>query len=143
MKTSKIIEYQYVNTSIEGFDQALTDVWIKEILQLENKQLGVLTFIFCDDDYLLTLNKTYLQHDTLTDVITFDYGEEFNGVSGDIFISKERVQENAQEMGILFFEELYRVMVHGVLHLLGYSDKDAGELMLMRKKENDYLSLLP
>ncbi len=143
METSKSIEYQYVNTSIEGFDRALSDAWITQIVQLEKKQLGVLTFIFCDDDYLLMLNKTYLQHDTLTDVITFDYGEEYSGVSGDIFISKDRVQENAHEMGILFFDELYRVMVHGVLHLLGYSDKDSVELMLMRKKENDYLSLLP
>ncbi len=143
MKTSERVEYQYVNASIDDFDKAFTDAWIKKILQIEKRQLGTLTFIFCDDDYLLTLNKTYLQHDTLTDVITFDYGEELGGISGDIFISKDRVHENAQELGILFLEELYRVMVHGVLHLLGYSDKEAEEVMLMRQKENYYLSLLP
>ena len=92
-------------------------------------------FIFCDDNYLLIINKQYLHHDTLTDVITFDYSEE-QKVSGDIFISVDRVAVNALKYGVSFQEELLRVMAHGILHLCGYKDKTEKEKLYMRKKED-------
>jgi len=105
---------------------------------------GVLQFIFCDDEYLLSINKKYLQHDEYTDIITFDYSEEYpQGVSGDIFISYTRVRDNARLYDVTDLEETYRVMVHGVLHLLGYDDGDDEARELMQAKENYYLSLIP
>ena len=139
----KHIEYEYVIHNFETFDTSLTDTWVINVIKEEGKRPGQLSFIFCDDEYLSTLNRKFLQHDTLTDVITFDYGDEITDISGDIFISIQRVQENAVELGILFHEELFRVMIHGILHLLGYNDHDHVGLEQMREKENYYLSLLP
>jgi len=109
---------------------------IRLLLVVENKKEGEINFIFCDDEYLLGINKQYLQHDDLTDVITFDYSEK-REISGDIFISIERVAVNAKEYATTFQEELVRVIVHGVLHLCGYKDKTATEIVKMRKKENN------
>jgi probable rRNA maturation factor len=137
------IEYQYVKKGFGDVDSKVIKPWIAEVIRLENKEPGQLLYIFCDDDYLLNLNKKFLGHDTLTDVISFDYSEEMGDISGDIFISVNRVRENAVELGVSFHEELYRVMIHGVLHLLGYTDNDAIGRNQMREKENYYLSLLP
>lgn len=115
--------------------------WISDVVKSEKKILGSVNFIFCSDKYLLEMNKKYLNHDTFTDVITFDYCEGVK-ISGDIFISIERVKENAKELKILFDKELNRVMVHGVLHLLGYKDKTKVAKQLMTKKENLYLKKL-
>lgn len=115
--------------------------WLEGIVLAENKKVGTLTYIFCSDEYLLEMNRKHLSHDYYTDVITFDYCQE-NEISGDIFISVDRVKENAKNLGINFDEELKRVMAHGLLHLLGYGDKSRSEQKEMRAKEDFYLALL-
>ena len=113
--------------------------WIEETVRAEKKTLGEITYIFCDDEYLLKKNQEYLQHDTLTDIITFDYSEK-NKLSADIFISVERVKENALIFAVPFEKEIKRVIIHGVLHLIGYKDKSEDEAQEMRNKEDFYLS---
>ncbi|MEN8187594.1 MAG: rRNA maturation RNase YbeY [Bacteroidota bacterium] len=114
--------------------------WILNTIELENNVLGDVNYIFCDDKYLLEKNIKYLKHNTLTDIISFDYTEQ-NTVSGDIFISIERVIENAKNLNFPFSEELHRVMIHGILHYCGYKDKTESEKIEMRSKEDKYLSL--
>jgi probable rRNA maturation factor len=116
--------------------------WIIHTILSEKKKFQSLNIIFCSDSYLHTLNVNYLQHDTLTDIITFD-NSEVNLISGELFISIPRVKENANLFHISFYHELHRVIIHGVLHLLGYSDKTSKQQLEMRKKEDIYLSLLP
>jgi probable rRNA maturation factor len=118
----------------------VTSRWIRSVAKSEKGKLAVINFIFCSDKYLKRVNLEYLAHDTFTDIITFDYSDS-NGIQGDVFISIERVKENAQKFETNFDEELHRVMVHGILHLLGYSDKTKAAKSLMRKKEDAYLSL--
>jgi len=117
--------------------------WILYVITSENFRRGTLNYIFCSDNFLHKANLQYLQHDTYTDILTFDTSDEPNEISGDIFISIERVKENARTFKVLFNTELYRVMVHGILHLLGYNDKTQEEKELMKSKEDYYLSLLP
>lgn len=112
-------------------------------MDLEKKTIGSINFIFCTDAYLHEMNVKYLNHDTYTDVITFDYTENPPEISGDIFISSERVRENAKQFGTTFVMELHRVMIHGLLHLAGFDDKTAREQQQMRSKEDYYLSLQP
>ena len=114
--------------------------WITTIIQQEKKRVGEINYIFCDDAYLLNINKQYLNHDTYTDIITFDYSEE-GLLSGDIFISIDRVKENAQLFLVDFHNELLRVLAHGVLHLCGYKDKTKKEELLMRQKEDAAIAL--
>jgi len=118
-----------------------TTNWIKETIRLEEKSIGDISFIFCSDDYLLEVNKKYLTHDYYTDIITFDYVED-GIISGDIFISTDRVKENAKLFSTSMENELNRVLVHGVLHLLGYKDKIKKDKTLMTFKENYYLNVL-
>ncbi len=115
--------------------------WIKQVVLLENKLVGDISFVFCSDVYLLDVNRKYLNHDYFTDIITFDYVAG-NVISGDIFISVDRVLENSNQFNSSFDRELKRVMVHGILHLVGYKDKTAEEKMLMTEKEDFYLNLL-
>lgn len=119
-------------------------IWLNSVAKLENQKWTIieLNYIFCTDDYLHQLNVEYLQHDTLTDVITFDNSENQGEIEGDIFISIDRIKDNAQDFGVSINEELRRVMVHGLLHLLGYGDKTETEVKLMRSKENHYLQLV-
>ncbi len=114
--------------------------WLKDTASSEGKPIGEINYIFCDDDYLLKLNQEYLDHDTYTDIISFDNsdGEE---LSGDIFISVDRVRDNAQELDIQFNIELQRVLAHGILHFCGYKDKTEEEALLMRAKEDEKLKL--
>jgi gliding motility-associated lipoprotein GldD/rRNA maturation RNase YbeY len=112
--------------------------WLKYSAEKEKKQIDILSYIFCNDAYLLKVNQQYLQHDTYTDIITFDYSSD-QGLSGDIFISVERVQENAVKYKVSMEEELCRVMVHGLLHLAGYKDKTKTQKDRMRQKESYYL----
>lgn len=113
--------------------------WITNVIEEENKELLNINFIFCRDEYLLELNKKYLNHSTLTDILTFpDYQVE-EKISGDIYISIERVRENAEKFAQPFEKELHRVMVHGVLHLLGYKDKSRTDKETMKMKEDYYL----
>jgi probable rRNA maturation factor len=116
--------------------------WIGQVIRKEGKQLGSIQFIFCTDDFLLEINNQYLKHDYYTDIITFNYSEG-NRIVGEIYISLDRVKDNAVSIGIMFPVELQRVIIHGILHLLGYKDKNAAQKKLMRKKEDACLSLLP
>lgn len=115
--------------------------WIKQSIFHEGFQLVSLNFVFCSDQHLLTINKKYLNHDYYTDIITFDNSEEKLEIEGDVFISIDRVKENAEENGVPFADEQKRVLIHGVLHLCSYNDKTIQEKDLMTKKENAYLSL--
>jgi probable rRNA maturation factor len=115
---------------------------IKGVIEAEGYQLNELSFILCSDDYLLAMNQQYLNHDTYTDVITFDNSEELKTVLGDIFISLDRVKENALTLNVTLATELCRVMIHGTLHLLGYKDKSKAAKTLMTSKEDFYLSTL-
>ena len=115
--------------------------WIKQVIEAKGKKTGNITYIFCDDEYLLEVNKQYLQHDYYTDVITLDYVEN-DLISGDIFISTDRVRENALAFGSSETEELHRVIIHGALHLLGLKDKNEKEASQMRQAENEALKLL-
>ena len=110
--------------------------WLSDVIISENKFEGEINYIFCDDDYLLEINQQYLDHDTLTDIISFDYSIG-NDLHGDIFISVDRVRENAQDFDVSFQDELKRVMVHGVLHYCGYKDKSDDDEKLMRQKEEE------
>ena len=114
--------------------------WISNVISSENKVEGDINYIFCDDDYLVEINKRYLDHDTLTDIISFDYTIG-NKLQGDIFISIERVGENAIDFNVDFNEELKRVMVHGILHYCGYKDKGEDEERLMRQKEEEKMKM--
>lgn len=116
--------------------------WIKSTVEAEGYQLSELNFILCSDAYLLRMNQDYLNHDTYTDVITFDNSEEPKTIVGDIFISIERIKENATLFKLPIEQELSRVMIHGTLHLLGYRDKTKAAKTLMTAKEDEYLSLL-
>ena len=127
-------------TDFEIADKSILKKWIKKVVKKEGSAIAELNFIFCDDEYLLEKNKTFLKHDTLTDIITFDYSEK-NTLTGDVYISIERVKENAQNYEVSFKNELHRVIIHGVLHLLGYKDKDEKHQKEMREKEDFYLSL--
>lgn len=114
--------------------------WIEAIVQKEGKVLGEMGYVFCDDEFLHKMNVDYLDHDTLTDVISFDYSSG-DLVAGEIYISTERVTENAGVFGVSFEEELERVMIHGVLHFCGYKDKTYEEQLIMTTKEGESLDL--
>jgi len=115
--------------------------WISKTIVNENHRLQTVNFILCSDEYLLTLNRQYLQHDTYTDIITFDNSESPTIITGEIFISLDRIRENAKAFNTSFTNELQRVMIHGILHLLGYKDKSAKAKKMMTLKENEYLEL--
>ena len=121
-------------------NKQIVEKWLVDCISLLQRSVGEINFVFCNDDYLLEINKKYLNHDYYTDVITFDYSIK-NIISGDIFISIDRVQENAKTLELDFMQELYRVIVHGVLHLSGYNDKSEQDKIAMREKEGELLSL--
>ena len=122
-------------------DKAKVRNWIGDTTKAEGfKRMGELNFVFCSDEYLLDINKQYLNHDTYTDIVTFDSSEEEEVISGDIFISIERIRENAAKFGVTERDELHRVIIHGVLHLCGYYDKKKEDKELMTAKENEYLA---
>lgn len=139
-------ENEKINFFSEDIDFSLSNPssifnWILKAIESEAKELRHLNFIFCSDQYLHKINVEYLNHDTFTDVITFPYAEG-KIIEGDIFISVERIRENANNFKVEFENELYRVMIHGVLHLLGYFDKTPEDKELMTQKENQYLEKL-
>jgi probable rRNA maturation factor len=120
--------------------QEKTKSWLEFLIVNEDKKPSTINYIFCDDDYLLKVNQDYLQHDYYTDIITFDYVKG-KTISGDIFVSLQRISENATQHNTSFENELNRVLAHGVLHLCGYKDKSENDEKLMREKENFYLNL--
>ena len=132
--------YYHSECDFQLQNEASISEWLKNAIRLEKKALGEINYIFCDDEYLLKKNQDFLNHDTLTDIITFDYSEE-NKLSADIFISIERVKENALIFAVPFEKELKRVIIHGILHLIGYKDKSEEETKTMRSKENFYLAI--
>lgn len=134
-----MISFNY-ETDFALENELLFSNWISKIILSENKLEGEINYIFCDDDYLHKINLQYLKHDTLTDIISFDYCEG-NFLQGDIFISIERVRENAIDFNSTFLEELKRVMVHGILHYCGYKDKSAEEEKVMRHKEEEKMNM--
>ena len=130
------------NTTNNFYLENATDIieWINKVITLENKFLGEVNYIFCDDKYLHKINVDFLDHDTYTDIISFDYTSG-NFISGDIYISTDRVEENSKSFNTSFKDELARVLIHGILHYCGYKDKTEEEAVLMRKMEDKYLSI--
>jgi probable rRNA maturation factor len=122
-------------------NKTVTRIWINSAIAAEGYALEELNFIFCSDEYLWRMNQQFLDHDTYTDVITFDNSERLKTINGDIFISTDRVKENAAEINVPAETELCRVMIHGTLHLLGYKDKTKAAKTQMTEKEDYYLSL--
>lgn len=137
-----MISFSTAETSYTLKNKLKVRNWVRSILDEEGKSFGDISYVFCSDEYLLSMNNKYLKHDTLTDIITFDYSEN-EKLSGDIFISIERVIENSKSFEVSIHEELGRVMAHGVLHLSGYKDKKQEDKKLMRSKEDYYLRLFP
>lgn len=135
-----MVSYFQEDVRFELKGKALNNRWLKMVAESEVKKLGPLSIIFCSDNYILDINIKYLQHDYFTDIITFDYCEG-DLVSGDLFISIDSVRENALHYQVKFEDELDRVMVHGLLHLIGYDDHTPEETALMRQKEDYYISI--
>ena len=134
-----MVSYFTEDTGFRFKFKRLTSKWLKFVAESESKRLGDVAIIFCSDNYILDINIKYLQHDYYTDIITFDYCEG-NRLSGDLFISVDSVRENASQYGTEFADELNRVIVHGLLHLIGYDDHTEDDIATMRAKENYYLS---
>lgn len=134
-----MIDFNYETDFVLENEQAIAN-WISNVITSENKTEGDINYIFCDDEYLHKINVEHLNHDTLTDIISFDYtmGNEING---DMFISVERVKDNAIDFSVSFEEELKRVMVHGILHYCGHKDKSEEDELLMRSKEDEKLAM--
>ncbi len=137
-----MIEIFYEDTEILGLSPEFFVSWLNEVCEDYDRRLGDLSLVFCSDEYLLEMNRYHLNHDYYTDIITFDYCED-DVVSGDLFVSIDRVSDNAKSLGLLFGDELNRVVVHGVLHLVGLKDKYEDEKKLMRDREDYYLSIVP
>ncbi|AOC94731.1 Endoribonuclease YbeY [Flavobacterium anhuiense] len=134
-----MINFNYETDFTLGDEQAFSD-WLSAVIVSEGKNEGEINYIFCDDEYLHKINVEYLDHDTLTDIISFDYtvGNELNG---DIFVSVERVADNAKDFKVSFAEELKRVLSHGILHYCGYKDKTDEDAQLMRAKEEEKMKM--
>lgn len=139
MEEDKII-YNIEDVDFQLVNPSDLSNWIEKTIENEEKKLGAISYIFCNDDYLHQMNMEYLNHDTLTDVITFPYNNA--PIEGDIFISIDRVKDNAKDLNVAFENELHRVMIHGVLHLCGYSDETDEQESAMRQKEDFYLEKL-
>lgn len=134
-----MIEFHF-ELDFQLIDEPKYSDWVNRILTSEGFVAGQIDYIFCADEYLLEINKKYLNHDTLTDIITFDYTKGVV-VSGDIFVSVDRVKDNAQRFDVGFNNELLRVMSHGLLHLMGYGDKKDEEVVIMRSKEDQKIKM--
>ena len=135
-----MVTYHLQDTDFKFKHKLLNNRWLKMVAESEIKRLGDISIIFCSDPFILEVNLKYLQHDYFTDIITFDYCEG-NRLSGDLFISVDSVRENAEYYSVEFEDELNRVIVHGILHLIGYDDHSDEEKIIMREKENYYLQM--
>lgn len=134
-----MISFNYENDFILD-NEELYSLWISNVILSENKKEGDINYVFCNDDFLANINQQYLNHDTYTDIISFDYSIG-NELHGDIFISTERVLDNANEYNVSFNDELLRVMSHGVLHYCGYKDKSDSDELIMRSKEDEKIQM--
>ena len=139
-----MIEVNYICEKVEmpQFNQAAVKQWIEQVARTHQKNVGRLTYIFCDDDYILETNRKYLGHDYFTDVITFDYSNRHR-ISGDMVISLDTVKTNSEQFAHSYREELMRVVIHGVLHLCGINDKGPCEREIMEANEDAALAMLP
>ena len=135
-----MVRYFFEDTDFVFKPKKINNLWLKTVAESEVKKIGQVNIIFCSDNYILDINQKYLQHDYFTDIITFDYCEN-DVLSGDLFISVDSVSENAIFYKTEFTDELNRVIVHGVLHLIGYDDHSDEDIKMMRSKENYYLEL--
>ena len=135
-----MVSFYFVDTEFRLKEKTRIKNWLKLVAESEIFSLGNISVIFCSDNYILDINQKYLQHDYFTDIITFDYSEN-DRISGDLFISVDTVRENSIEYATDFQDELHRVIVHGVLHLVGYDDHTDEDVRQMRAKEDYYLSL--
>lgn len=135
-----MVSYFFEETDFKFKNRRLNNAWLKTVAGSEVKKLGDINIIFCSDNYILDVNQRYLQHDYFTDIITFDYCEG-DVLSGDLFISVDSVRENSVFYGTDFENELNRVIVHGLLHLIGYDDHTEEDIRTMREKENYYLEI--
>ncbi|RTY88301.1 rRNA maturation RNase YbeY [Flavobacterium sp. RSP15] len=134
-----MINFNY-ETDFNLDNEEATVAWLGNVITSENKKEGEINYIFCDDEYLHKINVEYLDHDTFTDIISFDYSMG-NELHGDIFVSVERVKDNAADFNVSFEQELKRVLVHGILHYCGYKDKGESEELLMRSKEDEKIAM--
>lgn len=134
------VHYFNEDIAFPKIKKRITSGWIKQVISIEGKRVGDISFIFCSDEYLLDVNRKYLNHDYYTDIITFDNVEGIV-INGDIFISVDRVKENSKVFETSFDDEVHRILIHGVLHLLGYKDKTKKDKLLMTEKEDFYLKL--
>lgn len=143
MTTKFPISFYSADTNFTPKHKKKLKVWVFALCEQERVCFQQLTYVFCSEAYLLHLNQTYLNHDTHTDIITFDLSEttDLNSIIGEIYISYERVAENAKNFGVSKEEELLRVLAHGILHLIGYKDKKPNEIKTMRQKEHDAINL--
>ena len=135
------ITFQSEGVDHPQIDEAKLANWIESIAKLYNKEIGEISYLFCDDEKILEVNQQYLNHDFYTDIITFDYSEE-NMISGDIIISLQTVESNSQMYNTTFLEELHRVIIHGILHLSGLNDSTEEEEKVMRDAESNALKIL-
>jgi len=135
-----MVSYFFEDTNFKFKNRKFNNSWLKMVAESEIKKLGQISIIFCSDNYILDINQRYLQHDFFTDIITFDYCEG-NVLSGDLFISVDSVRENSIFYDVDFENELNRVIVHGILHLIGYDDHTEDDIKVMREKENYYLEM--
>lgn len=141
------ISFSFIDTKTIPLKKKEIKSWIKNVIEQRGGKLGDISYIFCNDEYILNVNKEYLNHDYYTDIITFDYTEkDFSSdkikISGDLFISLDTVKSNSEELGLDFNQELHRVIIHGVLHLLGLKDKTDKEAEEMRKEEEECLKTM-
>lgn len=143
-----MISYNTDGVKMPAIRRRDTSAWIKTVAASYDKKVGSIAYIFCNDDKILEVNHQYLQHDYYTDIITFDYCEDEemmgnkNTISGDLFISLDTVRTNAEQQGTTYDEELHRVIIHGILHLVGINDKGPGEREIMEAAENKALAML-
>lgn len=140
MKPNSFFDFHSENISFELNKKPAIISWLSFSVEEEDKEVGEISYVFCSDEFLHELNVKHLDHNTLTDIITFDYCEN-NLISGEMFISIDRIKDNANDFGVSFEDELHRVMVHGVMHLCGYKDKTPDDQKLMSAKEDFYLNL--
>lgn len=136
-----MISYQTDGVKMPAIRRRDVSAWIKKVAASHGKKVGDIAYIFCNDERILEVNREYLQHDYYTDIITFDYTEE-DVISGDLFISLDTVLSNSEQLGVQYEQELYRVIIHGILHLCGINDKGEGERKIMEREENTALAML-
>jgi len=135
-----MISYQSIHVKMPSIRRRDTSAWVRAVAGSYGKRVGEIAYVFCDDEKILEVNRQYLQHDYYTDIITFDYTEG-DRISGDLFISLDTVRSNAEERGVAYEEELHRVIIHGILHLVGIDDKGPGEREVMEAAEDKALAL--